>query len=110
MVGGQAGAGLADAGRPREDACRGTEGQGPGRREGRPAAALGNSGSTGRGTALRMPPPLSEPKTLPFEDACSREQLGPEDELKRQFKELTVFQSVTLVEVPATANQFQVLR
>lgn len=59
---------------------------------------------------MRMSPPLSEPNTLPFEDACSREQLGPEDKLKRQFKELVVFQNVTLVEVPATANQFQALR
>ena len=59
---------------------------------------------------MQLPPPLSGPNTLPFEDACSREQLGPEDELKRQFKELVVFQNVKLVEVPATANQFQVLR
>ena len=44
---------------------------------------------------MQMPPPLSGPNTLPFEDACSREQLGPEDELKRQFKELVVFQNVT---------------
>lgn len=46
----------------------------------------------------------------PLKMPCSREQLGPEDKLKRQFKELVVFQNVTLVEVPATANQFQALR